>query len=215
VVVVCLSKDIPTDHLAATASARLDATPWISAGPARVFRIGARLRRARLVQPARHTTVGGPLRLLDLDTMRREARDAYWYRWHVWRQVVDGTRDAQPWWQFLDRHREQPAKYSMAKARQQYLAQPRVAAMSIYNALPNKVMRLPTGHLEALQAGVHAYSHLGLLCAVPRDGLVVRDGRYLATASTRLADQLSYLDAAQQEISQLDPGEQLVALATA
>ena len=216
VVVVCLSKATLTELLAATAIARLaSSNPPIQASPAGHFPVTTRLRRGRLVQPWHDTAAGGPIRLLDLDAMRTAARNAHWYRWHIWQRVVEGTRPAQPFWHFADRHRAEPAKYSLAKAQQHYLAQPRVAAMRIYNALPNKIMALPTSHLEAFQAGAQAYAHLGLLSAVPADGMLTLDGRYLAATSGRLADQLSYLDSAQGHLTTLGSRDHLVALATA
>jgi hypothetical protein len=214
VVIVCLPQDTPTDQLAATAVARLGSTPWISAGIAGHFPIHTRWRRGSLVQPWRDTAAGGPVRLLDLDTMRTTDRDACWHRWHIWQQVVAGTRPAQPYWHFTDRHRAEPDRYSLAKAQQHYLAQPRIAVMRTYNALPNKVTALPTSHLEAFQTGPHAYAHLGLLAAVPRDGVVTLDGGHLACTSGRLADQLSYLASAQRHLSSLTSRDRLVALAT-
>lgn len=215
VVIVCLPKATPTDQLATTATTRLGSTPLTSTGPARHFPISTRLRRGSLVQPWHHTAAGGPIRLLDLDTMRTAARNAYWQRWHIWQRVVDGTRPAQPYWHFADRHRAEPTKYGLDKAQQHYLAQPRVAAMRTYNALPNKIMVVPTSHLEAFQTGAHAYAHLGLLSAVPADGVLTLDGHYLAHTSGRLADQLSYLDSAQRHLSTLGSRDHLVALATA
>lgn len=214
VVVVCLSADTPTDQLVTTAVARLASTPWTSAGPAGHFPITTRWRRGNLVQPWHDTAAGGPLHLLDLDTMRTTARDASWQRWNIWQHVVAGTRPAQPYWHFVDRHRTDPRKYSLATAQQHYLAQPRIAAMRTYNALPNKVTALPTDQLEAFQAGVHAYAHLGLLTAVPRDGVITLDSNYLATSSDRLADCLSYLESAQHHLNSLSPRDHLVAVAT-
>jgi hypothetical protein len=215
VVIVCLPKATPTDQLATTAIAQLGSTPLTTSGPAGHFPISTRLRRGSLVQPWHDTAAGGPIRLLDLDAMRTAARNAHWYRWHIWQRVAEGTRPAQPFWHFADRHHAEPAKYSLAKAQQHYLAQPRVAAMRTYNALPNKIMALPTSHLEAFQAGAHAYAHLGLLLAVPADGMLTLDGRYLAATSGRLADQLSYLDSAQGHLTTLGTRDHLVALATA
>src|SRR5262249_12539414 len=148
VIIVCLSKETPTDLLAA-AAVQLGATPLTSTGPAGHFPTSTRMRRRSLVAPWRNTAAGGPIRLLDLAAMRTTARTAYWYRWHIWQRVVDGTRPAQPYWMFLDRHRADPTRYSLDKARQQYLAQPRVAAMRTYNALPNKIMTVTTSQLEA------------------------------------------------------------------
>jgi hypothetical protein len=213
VVIVCLPKAIPTDQLTNTALARLGSTPLTTSGPAGHFPISTRLRRGSLVQPWHDTAAGGPIRLLDLDTMRTAARNAHWYRWHIWQRVVEGTQAAQPFWHFADRRRAEPAKHSLAKAQQHYLAQPRVAAMRTYNALPNKIMALPTSHLEAFQAGAHAYAHVGLLSAVPAHGMLTLDGRYLATSSGRLADQLSYLDSAQAQLTTLSSRDHLVALA--
>ncbi|MEU1811067.1 hypothetical protein [Micromonospora aurantiaca (nom. illeg.)] len=214
VVVVCLPADTPTDQLVATAVARLASTPWTSAGPAGHFPVTTRWRRGRLVQPWHDTAAGGPLHLLDLNAMRTTARDASWHRWNIWHSVVAGTRPAQPYWHFVDRHRAEPHKYSLAKAQQHYLAQPRVAAMRIYNALPNKITMLPTNQLEAFQAGNgNAYAHLGLLTAVPREGLVTLDGHHLAPASDRLADCLSYLESAQHHLSTLNARDRLVAVA--
>jgi hypothetical protein len=214
VVIVCLPKATPTDQLATAAIARLaSSTTLANASPAGHFPVTTRLRRGSLVQPWHDTAAGGPIRLLDLDTMRTSARNAYWYRWHIWQQVTAGTQPAQPYWHFADRHHTEPAKYSLDKARRQYLAQPRVAAMRTYNALPNKILALPTSHLEALQAGGHAYAHLGWLSAVPADGVVTLDEDYLAANSGRVADQLSYLDAAQAHLTGLGARDHLVALA--
>lgn len=215
VVIVCLPKSTPTDQLASTAVARLgSSSPLANASPAGHFPVATRLRRGSLVQPWQDTAAGGPVRLLDLDAMRAAARNAYWYRWQIWQQVVAGTRPAQPYWHFADRHRDEPDKYSLDKAQKQYLAQPRLAAMRTYNALPNKLLTLPTSHLEAFQAGGNAYAHLGWLSAVPAGGMVTLDHRYLAATSGRLTDQLSYLDSAQSHLSTLGRRDHLVALAT-
>jgi hypothetical protein len=214
VVVVCLPQATPTDQLATTAIARLESsTPLTNGSPAGHFPVTTRLRRACLVQPWHNTAAGGPIRLLDLDTMRKTAHDVYWHRWHIWQQVAAGTRPAQPYWHFADRHHAEPAKYALDKAQQHYLAQPRIAAMRTYNALPNKILTLPTSHLEAFQASAHTYAHLGWLSAVPADGMITLDGRCLATTSGRLADRLSYLDSAQAHLSALGSRDHLVALA--
>jgi hypothetical protein len=214
VVIVCLPKATPTDQLATAAVARLASSATLAdASPAGHFPVTTRLRRGSLVQPWRDTAAGGPIGLLDLDAMRAGARNAYWQRWRIWQQVTAGTRPAQPFWHFADRHHAEPAKYSFDKARRHYLAQPRVAAMRTYNALPNKILALPISHLEAFQAGAHAYAHLGWLSAVPADGMVTLDDHYLAAGSGRLADQLSYLDTAQAHLTGLGARDHLVALA--
>src|SRR5262249_47697692 len=112
VVTVCLPKATATDQLAATAIARLDAaTPLAHTGLAGHFPVATRRQRGSLVQPWHNIAAGGPVRLLGLDAMRANARNASWYRWHIWHQVVEGTRPAQPYWQFLDRHRDNPRTY--------------------------------------------------------------------------------------------------------
>ncbi len=143
VVVVCLPKATSTDQLVTTAIARLaSSSPLANASPAGRFPVVTRLRRGSLVQPWHDTAAGGPVRLLDLDALRVSARNAYWYRWHIWQQVAAGTRPARPYWHFAERHRDEPAKYGLDKAQRQYLAQPRVAATRTYNALPNKIQPL-------------------------------------------------------------------------
>lgn len=214
VVVVCLPKATPIDRLASTATAHLASTRMPSHGPAGHFRSSTRLHTRSLVQPWRGTTAGGPVRLLNLDAMRTTALQVFWHRWHIWQRVTDGTKPAQPYWHFLERHQSERAKYSLAKARQHYLAQPRIATMRTYNALPNKVMALSTDQLEAFQTGPDAYAHLGLLSAVPGDGMITLHGEFLTPASGRLADQLSYLDATQRQLQTLDSRDRLVAITT-
>lgn len=212
VVTVCLPNDTPTDHLATAATARLAATPLTSAGPAGHFTTSTRWRKGQLLQPWQNTAAGGPVRLLDLDGMRTGARDAHWHRWHIWQRVVAGTPAAKPYWHFADRHLANPIKYPLERAQQHYLAQPRVAAMRTYNALPNKIMTLPTSHLEAFQAGAHAYAHLGWLSAVPGDAVITLTNTHLAPASGRLVDQLAFLEAANAELKMLATNDHLVAL---
>ncbi|MET7403881.1 hypothetical protein ABZS66_61490, partial [Dactylosporangium sp. NPDC005572] len=131
-----------------------------------------------------------------------------------WHQVVAGTRPAQPYWTFLDRHLANPRTYPLATAQAQYLAQPRVASMLTYNALPNKVMALPTSHLEAFQTGLQGYSYYGWLCAVPGDAVVCLDGTYLAADNDRHATQIAYLAEANRHITALAGPDNLVACCT-
>ncbi|MEV4517857.1 hypothetical protein AB0K00_53965 [Dactylosporangium sp. NPDC049525] len=212
--VVCLPNDTPAQDLTRHAVARLAAATgqrWTGA-PAAHFTISTRLRRGKLVQPWQDTAAGGPVKLLALDAMRVAARNRFWYRWTIWSQVVAGTPTAQPFWTFWSRHLTNPGKYPLGTAQQQYLAQPRITAMRTYNALPNKVIDLPTGHLEAFQAGGHTYAHLGWLTAVPGTAFVGVDGTYLDASSDLLADRLTYLHASNRRIAQLRNGDYLVAL---
>lgn len=212
--VVCLPKDTPHRDLTRHAVDRLaDATrPRRTGAPAAHFPISTRLRRGRLVQPWQGTAAGGPVGLLDLAAMRTAARNRFWYRWTVWSQVVAGTPIAHPYWTFRNRYLANPGKYPLGLAQQQYLAQPRITAMRTYNALPNKVMEVPTGHLEAFQAGGNTYAHLGWLTAVPGAAFVDVDGTYRAASGDLLADRVSFLDCANRRIAALRDGDHLVAL---
>jgi hypothetical protein len=211
---VCLPQDTPTDELATTAENRLAATPLTSLGGAGHFISTTRLRRGNLLQPWQGTAAGGPVRLLDLDAMRAAAYRAHWYRWHVWNSVVAGTRPAQPYWTFLDRHLAEPKKYPIAKAQQHYLAQPRIATMLTYNALPTRLTDLPTSHLEALQTNAESYAHYGWLCAVPGSNTICLDGTHLAATNDRYATHIAYLAHANHRIDTLHHRDILVALST-
>ncbi|MFD0575178.1 hypothetical protein [Dactylosporangium darangshiense] len=212
--IVCLPNGTPTDQLAATAATRLSATPLTNLGSAGHFITTTRFHRGNLLQPWKYTAAGGPVRLLDLDAMRAAAHRAYWYRWHIWDKVVAGTRPAQPFWTFLDRHRDTPYKYPLAKAHRHYRAQPRIATMLTYNALPNRIMELPTSHLEAFQTGAHGYANYGYLCAVPGNHLLCLDGTHLAATSDQYALHLAYLAEANHRITALNHRDVLVALCT-
>jgi hypothetical protein len=212
--IVCLPQDTPTRQLAAAATARLAATPVTGLGPARHFVAGTRLRRASLLQPGRTAAAGGPVRLLDLDAMRRADQQLYWYRWCIWNQVVAGTRPARPYWAFVERHRADPGGYPIDRAQRHYLAQPRIAAMLTYNALPNKVVELPTSHLEAFQTGGHSYAHYGWLSAVPADGVLCLDRLYLAARSDEFAARIVYLAEANRYLAALGSRDIVVALHT-
>jgi hypothetical protein len=215
IVTVCLPKTTDVEQLAAIATATLASMK--TAG--RACLVGhfatsvGRLGRRHLVQPVKGSAAGGRIGKLDLHTMRTQARAAYWYRWQIWHQVVAGTPVAKPYWTFRARHRVNATKYSLAQAQQDYLAQPRIQAMGVYNALPNKIIYLPTSHLEGLQAGAHSYAHLGWLSAVPGHAMVTADGQYLAPASDRLADVITFLTTANNYLSTVGTDGHLVALA--
>ncbi|GIF69357.1 hypothetical protein Ais01nite_73920 [Asanoa ishikariensis] len=212
--IVCLAQDTATDQLASTAASRLASTTLTSLGSAGHFIAKTRWHRGSLLQPWKDTAAGGPVRLLDLDAMRVAAHRVYWYRWHIWNQVVAGTRPALPYWTFLDRHCDAPSKYPLAKAQRQYLAQPRIATMLTYNALPNRLMALPTSHLEAFQAGVHGYAHYGWLGAVPGNSFLCLDGTHLVAVSDQYATEVAYLADANHRITALHSRDALVALCT-
>ena len=173
-------------------------------------------RTRRLLAGSRLAAAGGPVRWLDLTGMRGRAQTHAAGRWLVWQEVVAGTRPAQPYWTFADRHRANPDRYPLAAARAQYLAQPRVAAMAVYNALPHRVCPLPLGELEAFQLGQPGYAWLAWPAAVPADGIATGSGHtgLLAPAGRRLADRIGYLQAADAHLTGLPPEANLVAMAT-
>ncbi|MEV0734091.1 hypothetical protein [Polymorphospora sp. NPDC050346] len=173
-------------------------------------------RGGQLVDRWQGLTCGGPLRLLDLERMRRQTQAAATLQWQWWRHVVADTRPAHPFWVFVDRYRADPGRYPLARARADYQAQPRLLAMSAFNAMPHKPCELPTASLEAFQAGHSTYLNLAWLAAVPGDGLAIVDGPHsglLTCDSERLADQLTYLRAANEHLSRLDRQASVVAVA--
>lgn len=212
--VVCLPPGTTTDTMADAATARVAAHALHGLGPAGHFLTRTRRRRRRLLQPWQNTAAGGPVQLLDLDAMRAAAHQRYAHRWAVWQLVVAGTRPAQPYWTFVYRHLDNPVGYRLHRARRDYLAQPRVAAMRTYNALPHKVTALPTRHLEVFQTGGQSYACYGWLSAIPGDQLICPDGGRLAPASDEHAVRLSYLQQANAVIEGLRRDDILVAVGT-
>jgi hypothetical protein len=215
IITVCLPKTADVEHLATTATHTLatvraaDQASLAGHFATSVRRFGRRL----LVQPFQGSAAGGRIDKLDLNTMRTQARNTYWWRWQIWHQVVAGTPIAKPFWVLASRHRANPTKYSLQQAQHDYLGQPRIQAMLIYNALPTKLTDLPTNHLEALQTGAHSYAHLGWLSAVPGHAMVTTDGTYLTPASDRFADIIAFLTTANNHLTSLGTTGHLVALA--
>ncbi|WP_328469106.1 hypothetical protein OHA21_00910 [Actinoplanes sp. NBC_00393] len=157
---------------------------------------------------------GGPLRLLNVDAMRAAAAAAAGRQWLLWQQVVAGTKPADPFWAYVERHHADPDRHPLRRMQAEYLAQPRILAMTAYNALPGKPCPLPTAALEELQNGYLTYVNLASLAAVPADGLITADGAHLSSASQRLADRLAYLDAANAHLADLTGDTVLLAVAT-
>jgi hypothetical protein len=175
------------------------------------------LRTRQLIDMWQDTTAGGPIRLLDLAGMRLRAQAQAATQWLIWHHTVAGTRTAQPFWAFTQRHLDDPKGYPLSKAQQQYLTQPRVQAMTAFNALPDRPCDLPTAALEAFQAGQHTYTLLAWLTAVPADGVAttsmsVHDG-WLTPASGRLEDQLAYLRDANAYLERMPRDTTVVAMA--
>ena len=220
-VTVCLSKTAVTGHIPAAVSALLAAHDIIDAGLAGHFRTYTRPLHARLLrrtdttgllQPDNGTAAGGPVRLLDLDAMREDLAERYWNRWQLWQQIVAGTPEPKPWWQFYDRHAADPDKFSWDAARNAFTSQPRVARMLTFNAHPGRPTNLPTDQLDAFDAGPHAYSTYGWLQAVPADTMLTTDGRLLRPVSLRYADHLDFLHLANDHLAGLADGDILVAV---
>ncbi|MEJ3741809.1 hypothetical protein WEI85_00705 [Actinomycetes bacterium KLBMP 9797] len=213
--IVCLPPDTDPRLLPELATAKLGMRGLNANGVVPHF--PARTRRAsKLVDRWHGLTSGGPIRLLDLAAMRRNAQSAAAAQWMLWHQVVAGTRPANPFWCLVDRHRAEPRRYPLARAQAEYAAQPRVLAMAAYNARPDRWVELPTAMLEAFQAGYNTFVNLALLAVVPADGVATaygEHGGWLTCTSERLADQLSYLAAANAHINGLNPNVQLVAMA--
>lgn len=212
-VVVCLPPDTDPRRLPELAAARLRMHHLTANGAIQHFAAGT-CRTSKLIDCWRGVTSGGPIRRLDLAAMRRNAAAAASARWLLWQHVTAGTRPAQPFWSFVDRHHENPDRYPLARAQSEYRSQPRVLAMNVYNAMPNRIGELPTASLEIFQAGHGTYVNVADLAAVPADGLAALHGvGYLTTTSERLADQLTYLRAANAHIDGLHPNHSLAAMA--
>jgi hypothetical protein len=73
-------------------------------------------RTGKLIDRWNGITSGGPIRLLDLDCMRRNAAAAAAAQWLLWQRVVAGTKPAQPFWSFADKHASDPARYPLDRA---------------------------------------------------------------------------------------------------
>jgi hypothetical protein len=212
-VVVGLAPDIDPRLLAVLAATKLRMRGMTADGAIPHFVARSR-RTSKLIDRWHGFTSGGPIRLLDLDRMRRAAAAAAAGQWQLWHQVTAGTKPAQPYWTFADRHHADPDRYPLPRAQADYLAQPRVIAMTVVNALPHRVCDLPTAALEAFQAGYGTYLNLAWLAAVPADGLAPAYGDgWLTATSERLTDQLAYLQAANHHLAGLHPGVQLAAMA--
>jgi hypothetical protein len=212
IAVVCLPAEIAGPDLPQRATAVLTARGLAADGVMPHF--ATHTRRARkLVDRWQGLTSGGPIKLLDLHRMRGNAMTAAAAQWRLWQQVVAGTKPANPFWWFVDKHTADPNRYPLHRAHSDYLAQPRILAMTAYNALPHRPVELPTSTVEAFQAGYPTYLNLAWLAAVPADGLAPENGGWLTSRSERLADQLAYLTTANAHLSGLHPNVQLVAMA--
>jgi hypothetical protein len=176
------------------------------------------LRTRQLIDLRHGTTAGGPIRLLDLAGMRLRAHAQAATQWQIWHQAVAGTRPAQSFWAFAQRHHDDPTRYPLSTVQQQYRTQPRVQAMTAFNAIPNRPCDLPPGSLEAFQAGPNTFATLAWLTAVPADGIATTSmsphGGWLTPSTSRLDDQLAYLQVANAYLERLPRDTTVVAMAT-
>lgn len=209
--VVCLPTGTDPEFLPALAHARLATGGYTATGQVNHFLTFTRARR--FARPQITSTSGAPVGQLDLDGMRRAAAVAAAFTWQRWNYVVAGTPVAKPFWVFVDRHRADERRYPLVQAKRDYVNQPRITAMRAFNALPNNGGELPTGELEALQAGLNTYATLGQLAAVVADGVAALDGSFFTPASTRLDDQLTYLHHANHHLAGLPAAQPIVAVA--
>lgn len=211
--VVALPPDLGPRQLPEAAATVLRSHRLTPAGTLPHFVAGTR-RVGKLIDCCNGMTAGGPIRRLDLDTMRRNAAVAAAAQWHVWHHITTGTRPAQPMRVFTDRHLKDPGRLSLDQAQSEYRSQPRILAMNAYNALPHRGWELPLTELEAFQAGRDTYITLGWLAAVPGDGFAgAGDTVWMTTVNNELADQIEYLRRANQHLAGLDPDMQLAAMA--
>jgi hypothetical protein len=219
---VCLPETAATQQIPTAVSALLAAHGITGAALAghfrtKIRRLPARLLRSdttNLLQPINGAAAGGPVRLLDLNAMREGLAERYWNRWQLWQQIIAGSPEPRSWWHFHDRHVADPDKYSWDAARHGFASQPRVARMLTYNAHPGRLTELPTHHLDAFDAGPHAYRTYGWLQAVPADSMLTVDGRLLQPLGRRYADQLDYLRPANEHLNALAGADVLVAVIT-
>ena len=211
--VVCLPAEIPSPALAQRATAVVATHGLPVAGVLPHFHTRT-IRTGKLADRWQGKTSGGPIKLLDLHGMRAAAVADAAAQWLLWDRVVKGTKPAQPRWWFTDRHHADPARDPLPRAQTDYLAQPRILAMTAFNAVQNRPCLLPTSALEAFQAGYGTHVNLAWLAAVPADGLAPTTGGWLTTRSQRLADQLDYLNVANAHLAGLPRDTQLVAVAS-
>jgi hypothetical protein len=225
-VVVCVPAATPVDDLAEVAGTRLAALGLTPSGPVDHFVTQPRpaprrfTRRQRRPSPA--LTFGGPVRQLDLAGMRHAAAVHAADLWQLWQQVVAKTPLARPYWNFEDRHHEDPERWPLTRVEQAYTSQPRYQAMAVYNATVHAAHQLSTDHLEAFQAGADAYTRLAALAAVPADAVATVPADAVAVASgppgwftptsARLNDLVAYLTVANRLLDSLPPDARLVAI---
>src|SRR5436305_3211842 len=82
--------------------------------PRRTGGLRGMLRTRQLLDMWQDTTAGGPLRLLDLTSMRLRARAQAATQWLIWHHAVAGTKPAQPFLALAQRHHDDPPRHPLA-----------------------------------------------------------------------------------------------------
>jgi hypothetical protein len=217
VMTVCVPEELPTEvlnstrqldrHLgvAATTSARLWAVSTLHTW-----------QRSQMVDLRRKGhpiyCAGGPVRLLDLAGMRYGAGVGAGIRHQHWTHVVHGTKPAEPWRVFVERHLNDPSKYPMDATTTAYSNQPRVLAMRMHNATVYGAAQLATDELEQFQAGQMAYQNYHALWSICTDAIITAGGVQRKPGSDSFADKVTYLDQTNRYIESLDGTQRLVAV---
>jgi hypothetical protein len=214
--IVCVSDEMPGDALACGQldrhlSVKGMLSPRFWASPALRPWQRARMFDLRKGRPA--YCAGGPIRHLNLAGMRYAASVGAGVRHQRWSTAVHGTRPANPWSVYHQRHQADPSKYPMRLARADYDRQPRILAMRMHNAVNPTAGQFDLDELEIYQAGFHAYQQYSAATAVAADALLTQDGTRLAPAAGSFAARVSYLHKAMSYIDSLTGSLRLLAIA--
>jgi hypothetical protein len=152
------------------------------------------------------TCDAGPIRALSLTQMREQAATAARAQHRQWEQAVDGTPDALPWRVYRDNISEGNG-YTLAQAREEYNAQPRVQAYQasgIFTFTEDPIDEFQNTTAETRAA--HAAA-----AAVPGYATLTLDGRWLAPgdmgwwgiSTDTEPDRIGYWEVANAYITQL------------
>jgi len=219
---VCLPPSTPVDQLTTRAHAVMAHHGHISDTTVRHLRTqpGRLLRRLPFIAAIRRllrrtTAASARLARTDITGMRQHAYLTALQRWLIWNQVIDGTPPARPFHYYRDQVAANPTKWTLDRARNEYRAQPRLRAMALYNADPDRVCTLPTAEIEIFQTGQAFYGQYHQLAALPAAGVIDATGA-TPVAITRpgdvLDDLIDYLARANERLTQLPRRAHLVAV---
>ncbi|MEV4416579.1 hypothetical protein [Catellatospora sp. NPDC049609] len=232
IVTVCVPQAIPHDEIASTARLAYRNGAWLNSG-ARIaeavpvaaanemavhFAHRARRReRKQLLAVDDRMAAGGPVQLLNLAWMHHVGATAAYHRFDIWSRVVWRTPVARPLWWFVDKHvNSRDSRYTLDQAHREFRAQPRVAAMEIYNRSGRGLVHLPLHHLEAFQVGREAYAEIGHALAVPAHAIVDLNGvLHDCRPNEPLSGVWEFITASRHALAGLSAGDRLVALKVA